>query len=1324
MVGNEKITPIRGLSPFSEQERDVFYGRDAEWEALSQMVLASSYRVGLLHGETGVGKTSLLLAGIVPHLRDHGIIAVVPDKQLGPLESFAKAFQSTVQIARQDAESAIDYLTRSVSHAGLNQYLFVVDNAGLVMEKANVQQLNEYCDIYVRIVTRSGGKARLLFCADNNRFSQLGRLESRTGSLFPPKCRYELHRMDGDVARNVFSQCLSFDGTQLPADLVDEVVGDVATVDGILPADLQIALRGIRTYGINTVALYRKVGGRQGIESKWFHQAAASTGKESAGLRLLGAIAKHGGAHCFSEEWMVKKAKSDAAYVQKAIPTFVDAGLVRISQAGDTFSISHPVLLSRIVNHTALSDNAIVSIERTIEEKKLTSQTLSITEYRQMKSLGLTSSDPKWNGLVQRTKKKWRICAGIVMAVPLLACIIAYVLLSGSYYLGVNGTVDEASGLVVKAGNPSLRWFHWLPSSPEFGSVVAKSGFHPSLIDTEQWSGVETGNYRGSLSKHEHAVDSFAVLRGNVRAIVQYLLDKNEDSWKEYTQNLSKQGSTADIAEFLYRLAPVATASKFELQLVTSQLKNTTPLVQSAALAVVIDGARRGVADYKALLSQIDSKDGLFSESEGKSKQRPLRSAVDLRQLAKLARETKATKTNILGETEEIEGEGIPSLDFLVGLLANPEVSNSVAMQSKSQIERWIHRDLVRSVKALFRLAQSDRAGKDAKQWAVTKLLIHADSSSLDSYTGDIMTLANSSDVEVANLWLPVVAKVTPKQTVAALALKLEQSRLSRSEKVALAKAWGQITKQTANTKNAAAAGALDLLMTDKSTAVKQAAMESFGWMGRAAVGDLVKYVKGGSRAVVESALVGLAHARIAGARSAVGHIAKSFRKKGWSRRASTTALAMIASHNPRSVGSYLTTAMRDPSGKVRSAAANGLCGGMVAGSSAYGGVIARAFSKQTLEIRRYLVQCAADSTIGKGPVAVANVAWQDQNSQIRKQAAAIFLQSVRGFQGDSKDSTKTVSKYASSKRMAATLLRLVGDVNSEVRTIAIVALGYMQDNLPKRSTRVLTARLRAGTSKERLAVMKTAKRLKLGKLVALANSDRSVAVRVSSLDLALETKTDVSKNLNLALLDSNVQVRKAALEMLSRRTEIGADTSMYQSIVPALKDSDRLVRQLALSSIVRLAPKDLAGEYLLAGVTSLSESSRVEAVIAANALADRAPELVIGMLEPLLQDASHDVRVALLGSLSSVYAKHRPSKHLAENLLQSEMRPMYRLVLLLSLVKQSQDGKKETEESIRSILQQVVETGPAFAAQFSKLAQRLIAINADAYSFLSNFVP
>ncbi len=61
-------SPYPGLRPFEADERELFFGREEECAVLVDKILA--HRLTLLFAASGVGKTSLLRAAVVPRLCD------------------------------------------------------------------------------------------------------------------------------------------------------------------------------------------------------------------------------------------------------------------------------------------------------------------------------------------------------------------------------------------------------------------------------------------------------------------------------------------------------------------------------------------------------------------------------------------------------------------------------------------------------------------------------------------------------------------------------------------------------------------------------------------------------------------------------------------------------------------------------------------------------------------------------------------------------------------------------------------------------------------------------------------------------------------------------------------------------------------------------------------------------------------------------------------------------------------------------------------------------------------------------------------------------
>src|SRR5689334_24937468 len=61
-------SPYRGLEPFDESDAPFFFGRERETRLIIASLFASP--LTLLYGASGVGKSSVLRAGVLPGLRE------------------------------------------------------------------------------------------------------------------------------------------------------------------------------------------------------------------------------------------------------------------------------------------------------------------------------------------------------------------------------------------------------------------------------------------------------------------------------------------------------------------------------------------------------------------------------------------------------------------------------------------------------------------------------------------------------------------------------------------------------------------------------------------------------------------------------------------------------------------------------------------------------------------------------------------------------------------------------------------------------------------------------------------------------------------------------------------------------------------------------------------------------------------------------------------------------------------------------------------------------------------------------------------------------
>ncbi len=198
--------------------------------------------------------------------------------------------------------------------------------------------------------------------------------------------------------------------------------------------------------------------------------------------------------------------------------------------------------------------------------------------------------------------------------------------------------------------------------------------------------------------------------------------------------------------------------------------------------------------------------------------------------------------------------------------------------------------------------------------------------------------------------------------------------------------------------------------------------------------------------------------------------------------------------------------------------------------------------------------------------------------------------------------------------------------------------------------------------------------------------------------------------------------MRKAALERIASQKD-KLDAQVIEHSLPlAVRDPDPELSQLALTTIARVAPKEAVATRLHRSLGSRAERERAQAAAAAIGLVDRDTALSVQLLEPLLDDPSHDVRVAMLPALASAYAKSNDLEKLADLMRDSEDSAMRRLVIAAAFVTvaHTDNGRTQAEP----ILAKLAEAGPPLARQMAKLVAGLIAGKADGMAFLQELVP
>ena len=111
--------PYKGLDHYSEQDALFFFGRDVEADLVVANLLTA--RLTLLYGQSGVGKSSLLHAGVVPRLREVADLAVVTFRSWGgdPVAGLSAAIWAAAGQERPAGECSLaDTIMGCTQHLG------------------------------------------------------------------------------------------------------------------------------------------------------------------------------------------------------------------------------------------------------------------------------------------------------------------------------------------------------------------------------------------------------------------------------------------------------------------------------------------------------------------------------------------------------------------------------------------------------------------------------------------------------------------------------------------------------------------------------------------------------------------------------------------------------------------------------------------------------------------------------------------------------------------------------------------------------------------------------------------------------------------------------------------------------------------------------------------------------------------------------------------------------------------------------------------------------------------------------------------------------
>jgi len=383
--------PYKFLDYFEASDAAIFFGRDIESLRLTDQV--ESHKLTVLFGPSGVGKSSLLNAGLAPRLRKKGYTPLYLRALTDPVSAIKRAVWDMVKTPAVPIPDAV---------LGLQAFLELLLPIGTYL----VILLDQFEEFFLRFgaASRSAFAQELADCLRSDTldvrvvlalredyFALLHEMEPPLRSIYANRLR--LDKLNELQATDAIIEPAAAFGLQFEDKLVVELLEDLET-GGIEPAQLQIVCYHLYrklacSQQVISREAYTALGGTGGILKGYIDTALASLESEESLLaaksvlktmvtseRTKAALS----AQEITRDAIVRRAQLTDAEVTRTLKLLQDLRLVRrLRQEDDAYELSHEVMVEKVWEWIDQEDVVYKYLQQILRQ--------GLTDFRQFGSL-------------------------------------------------------------------------------------------------------------------------------------------------------------------------------------------------------------------------------------------------------------------------------------------------------------------------------------------------------------------------------------------------------------------------------------------------------------------------------------------------------------------------------------------------------------------------------------------------------------------------------------------------------------------------------------------------------------------------------------------------------------------------------------------------------------------------------------------------------------------------------------------------------------------------------------------------------------------------
>ncbi len=252
--------PYKFLDYYTEQDAGLFFGREPEVEAICSQILA--HRSFILHGRSGVGKSSIVRAGLMPRLKSEGHLAFVVRSFTDPVHHMVSALSQVRGVGAQEAWTLEDLVGQLARLDPNRCIVFFFDQFEEFFSLLAEHERRQFLDAARQLTAADGSPVRMVFALREDLLAEMSQLKTAIPEIFHHE--YRLKRLNrGQASRAITEPALAV-GCRYDRPLVELLLDDLGDDDGVDPPQLQIVCDNLfdsrDATGALTVETYERLG--------------------------------------------------------------------------------------------------------------------------------------------------------------------------------------------------------------------------------------------------------------------------------------------------------------------------------------------------------------------------------------------------------------------------------------------------------------------------------------------------------------------------------------------------------------------------------------------------------------------------------------------------------------------------------------------------------------------------------------------------------------------------------------------------------------------------------------------------------------------------------------------------------------------------------------------------------------------------------------------------------------------------------------------------------------------------------------------------------